>query len=125
MDTVSSTIIGFGLSFLVIFLVGILLARSGKPHNTLFLTIHKLISLAALVFLYIAISKANQAAGLSMFELTAAIVTGLFFVGAIITGGLVSTGNPMPAFVERLHKTTPYLTVLTTAVTLTLLLSRQ
>jgi hypothetical protein len=118
-------IVGTGLLFLFIFISGFWLSKSGKPYNVIVLTIHKLISLAAVAFLAATIYQANQVAKLSAIELTAGVVTGLFFLGTIITGGLLSTDKPMPVVVLRMHQITPFLTVLSTAVTLYLLLNRK
>jgi hypothetical protein len=49
------------------------------------------------------------------------VVTGLFFVSLIATGGLLSSDKQMPTIVLRLHQVAPYLTVLAAAVTLYLL----
>ena len=46
------------------------------------------------------------------------IYLGLFFLGTILTGGLVSIDKPLPKILVFLHKITPYLTVLSTCVTL-------
>ena len=114
-------IIGTGLLYLFIFISGFWLSKSGKPYSGIVLTIHKLISLAAVVFLVITIHRINQVAKLSAIELTAGVVTGLFFLGTIITGGLLSVDKPMPVVVLRMHQITPFLAVLSTAVTLYLL----
>jgi len=53
MDSVQWKVVGAGLFFLFIFLSGIWLSRSGKPLNGLILNIHKLISLAAGIFLIV------------------------------------------------------------------------
>ena len=123
MDPKLLRIIGAGLFYFFTFLFGFWLSRSGKPHNVVLLTIHKLIALAAGVFLVMTIRRLHLSNPLGGVELTACVLTGLFFVGAVITGGLVSTGTPMPAAVVMLHKVTPYLTVLSTALTLYLLVS--
>jgi len=114
-------IIGTGLLYLFIFISGFWLSKSGKPYSVILLTIHKLISLAAVVFLAITIHRINQVARLSAAELIAGVVTGLFFLDAIVSGGLLSTDKPMPVVVLRMHQITPLLTVLSTAVTLYLL----
>jgi hypothetical protein len=123
MDTLQSKVIGTGIFFLFIFLSGFWLARYGKPHNVILLTIHKLISLAVIVFLGMTIYQVNQVTTLSKTELTTSIVTGLSFVVTIITGGLVSMETTMPAAITIVHKLAPYLTVLSTVATLYLLLS--
>jgi len=87
--------------------------------------IHKLVSLAAVVFLIITIYQINQVAKLSAIELIASVVTGLLSLGTIVSGGLVSIDKPVPAAISMMHKLFPYLTVLSTAVTLYLLLSRK
>jgi hypothetical protein len=109
---------GTGLFFLLIFLSGIWLSRSGKPYHMIILNVHKLISLAAVVFLVITTYRMHQAANLGAMGLTAGVVTGLLFVGTIITGGLLSTGKPMPGAILAMHRITPVLTVLSTAATL-------
>jgi hypothetical protein len=121
MGTIQSSVVGAGLFFLFIFLSGIWLSRSGKPLNGIILTVHKLISLAAVVFLAITTYQVNQAADLSTMSLIAGVVTSLFFLGAIITGGLLSTGKPVPTAILTAHQAAPFLTVLSTAATLYLL----
>ena len=125
MGTDQLRVVGAGLFFFVIFLTGIRLSRSGRPYSMIILTIHKLISLAAVVFLVITMVQANQVVKLSTIDLTAGAVTGLFFLSTMVTGGLLSTDKPMPAVILRLHQITPFLTALSTAVTLYLLLSRK
>ncbi len=112
---------GAGLFFLFIFLFGFWLSRLGRPRNAIILTIHKLISLAAVGFLGMTIYQINQVAQLDTIELTAGLVTGLFFLCTIILGGLVSLEKPVPGVISTLHKLFPYLTVLSTGVTLYLL----
>jgi hypothetical protein len=115
--------VGAGLFFVVIFASGYWLSRSGKPYNVIVLTVHKLISLAAVVFLVITLIQSNRVSALSAIELIAGVITSLFFLSLIATGGLLSSDKQMPVIVLRLHQIAPYLTVLSTAVTLYLLQS--
>jgi hypothetical protein len=87
------------------------------------LTIHKSVGLVAGVFLVMTVYRIHQVAPLSPVEITAILVTVLFFAGDVATGGLLSTDKPMSAAVLRMHQITPFLTVFSTAVTLYLLLS--
>ena len=125
MGTTKLSVVGAGLFFLLIFLSGYWLSHSGKPLNVIILTIHKLIGLAAGVFLVMTVYRIHQVAPLSPVEITTIVVTVLFFAGNVATGGLLSTDKTMPAVILRLHQITPYLTVLSTAVTLYLLLNRK
>ena len=125
MITNQMPIVATGLLFVVTFISGYWLSRSGKPFNGIVLTIHKLISLAAAVLLGTVIYRINQVAPLRTIELAAGVVTGSFFLDAVVSGGLVSIGRPMPAAILTMHRITPYLTVLSAAVTLYLLLGRM
>ena len=118
-------IAGSGLLFLFTFISGFWLSRSGKPFNGIVLTIHKLISLAAAALLGIFIYRNHQVAPLRTIELAAGVVTGSFFLDAVVSGGLLSTDKSMPAFVLTMHRLAPFLTVLSAAVTVYLLLGRM
>jgi hypothetical protein len=56
----SVRVIVAGVFFLLIFLSGIWLSRTGRPLNVGISTIHKLISLAAGIFLLVTIYQRNQ-----------------------------------------------------------------
>jgi len=124
MITNQMPIVATGLLFLFTFISGYWLSRSGKPFNGIVLTIHKLISLAAAALLGTVIYRINQVAPLSVIESTAGVVTGLFFLDAVVSGGLLSIDKPMPAAILTMHRITPFLTVLSAAVTLFLLQGR-
>ena len=125
MLSTQSLVVGAGLFFLFIFLSGIWLTRSGKPYSGAVLTVHKLVSLAAVVLFIVALVRTNREATLSTIELSAGVVTGLLFLGTIVTGGLLSTDKPMPEAVLTLHRISPPLTVISTAVALYFLLPRK
>jgi hypothetical protein len=126
MSTNQLRVLGTGLFFLLILFSGYWLSRSGKPYSTIVFNIHKLVAVAAVVLLGITVYRIHRAGALSAIELLAAIVTGLFFLGTMVTGGLLSIpiDKAMPAIVRKLHQVTPYLTVLSTAVTLYFLRGR-
>jgi hypothetical protein len=123
MESTKIDVIKAGLFFLSIFISGFWLRRSGKPYATLKLNVHKFIALGTLVYLGVSIYRMNQAIGLGMVEQTLSIIGGALFLSAVITGGLVSVEKQMPSWVQLLHKLSPYLTVLTTAAALYLMVS--
>jgi hypothetical protein len=118
-------IAGTGLLFLLTFISGFWLSRPGKPFNAVVLTVHKLISLAAAILLGIVIHQINQVAPLRTIELAAGVITGLFFLGAVVSGGLLSTDKPTPVAILAMHRITPFLTVFSAALTLYLLVIRR
>jgi hypothetical protein len=124
METMQSKVIGAGLFYLFIFLSGFWLSHLGKPYPTIVFSIHKLIGVATAIFLVITVYRIHQAAPLSPVEITAGVVTVLFFAGTIVAGGLLSIDKSMPAAVLTMHQIAPFLTMLSTAATLYLVLSR-
>lgn len=125
MSTNQLRVIGAGLFYLFIFVSGFWLGRSGKPYNGIVFNIHKLIAVVAVVFLVITMRQINQVARLSAMELTAGVVTGVFFLGAIISGGVLSIGKSIPAAILTMHQITAFLTALSTATTLYFLLTHK
>jgi len=121
MDATQFKLLGMGIFFLLIFVSGLRLSRSGKPYNPILFNLHKLIGLAAGIYLVVTVYQIHQAAPLSQVEIITAVITIALFVGTIIAGGLVSIDKPMPKPVLRMHKIMPYLTVVSTAATLYLL----
>lgn len=112
-----------GLCFLLIFLTGFWLSRTGKPYSTLIITLHKLIGLATGVFLIRTVLQARQAAPLDPTGMVAILVSVVLFVGLVATGGLLSAQSVMPPVVNLIHRVLPYLTGLSSAATLYLLIA--
>jgi hypothetical protein len=124
MSTTAWKAVGVGLAFLFILGTGIWLSRVGRPHSSALVNVHKLIGLAAAVFILWTLIQSHRAAPLAAGEWIAGVVTGVLFLATGVTGGLVSLEKTMPAVVVRVHQIAPYLTALSTGVTLYLLLGR-
>lgn len=120
--SVTARAIVAALFFLFIFLSGLWLSRSGRPLKTGIATVHKLVSLAAGIFLIVSIHRLNRADPLDATQWIAILVTGLFFAGDVATGGVLSFEKPRPTAVLRLHQVLPVLTAVSTGVMLYLLL---
>jgi hypothetical protein len=123
MNIITRAIIA-GLFFLFIFLSGIWLSRAGRPLNIAISTVHKLISLAAGIFLLVTIFQRNGVVPLNANEWIAIVVTGLCFLGTVASGGFLGSDKPMPVAVLRVHQILPVLTALSSAATLYLVLGR-
>ena len=111
--------------FLLIFLSGFWLSRGERPYGVLLLTVHKLLSITVVLFLTVIIAQINKSIGLGSLEWIAVVVTGIMFIGTIATGGLLSMAKPLPSIVHHLHQITPFLTLLSTAFCLYIILSRK
>ena len=114
-------------AFLILFLSGFWLNRSGKPYGTFIFTIHKLTGLGTGIQLFIMVRQAYQTMHLGPVEVAAVTATILCFIGIATTGSLLSVpiSKPMPGIVSTLNKIFPYFTVMATAITLYLLLHRK
>jgi uncharacterized membrane protein YcfT len=53
------------------------------------------------------------------------LFAGLFFLAAIISGGLLSMDKTMPSFVLLLHRITPFITILAVTVVFYLIFDRK
>jgi uncharacterized membrane protein YhdT len=102
-----------------------LLYRTGQPFNVFVLTLHKLISVAVIVYLTVNILGINKMAPLDKVELIACIVTALLFLGAVVTGGVLSAAKDLPVIARTLHWGLPFLSAVSTVATLYLMSHRK
>jgi hypothetical protein len=107
MNALQLRFISAAFCFLLILPSGFLLSRSGRPYGLVLFNVHKLIAVGMLVFLAINVYRLNQATPLGITQLTACLIAAVCFVATIITGGLVSTAQPMPAAVSLAHRLLP------------------
>jgi len=127
MNTNQLRTVSMGVGFLIMFLSGFWLNRTGKPYGTFIFAIHKLIGVGIGILLFIMIKQINQTSQLNTPEIIAVIVTVLFFLATVTTGSLLSVpvSNPLPEIVRTLNKIFPYFTVISAAITFFILLNRK
>jgi hypothetical protein len=123
-NALTSRVVWTGALFILVILSGFWLYRSGRPINTVVLTIHKLIALGTLILIGVTVYQFHQIAALSATTWIAVVVTGVLFITTIITGGLLSLEQPVAA-VSIVHKIGPFLTVAGVSVTMYLLANPQ
>lgn len=134
MNTNLVKVVSLGLLFLSLFIFGFWLSRLGKPYNQILFTIHKLIGLAAGIFLIIIVIQRNKLVPLHSLEITAIVSTALILVLTIAAGGLLSIqatgglGNLSQGLhmaISRIHRFFPYLATFSTAATIYLIFFRR
>ena len=113
------------VGFVLIFITGYLLSKTGQPFNAVVLTLHKLLSIALIAYLILNVMRISKIAPLGQAAWIACIAVGVFFLLTIATGGWLSAVKTMPAVVQLLHKVLSVLTVISTAVAFYLLLRRE
>ncbi|MBN2388030.1 MAG: hypothetical protein JXB85_13515 [Anaerolineales bacterium] len=130
----TTKIVSTGVFFLFIFLSGFWLSRTGKPYSGLIFNIHKLIGLAAGVFLIVTVVQVHKTMPFRPVQIAALTTSMLIFVALVAagglqsieaTGGLANASQSVRNSIALVHKVFPYLAVLSTAVTLYLLLGRE
>ena len=114
-------IVGVLIMFVAIIGTGFWISSGGKPYNTGIFTIHKLITIAAVVVLAIITVKTHKSSGLNAAGLVGIITTGILLLGDMATGGMLSVDKIMPSIVGKMHQILPYLTTVSTGITLFLL----
>lgn len=97
------------LSFLLIILSGVWLAKTGRPLNSKIFAVHKIISVLTIVLGSIYICKMTKSFGLSHQVVICIVLTIAFFIIEIITGAILSFEKPINSIVLYLHKIIPAL----------------
>lgn len=123
-DTYKIKFLVIGILFILIFGFGYWLSHGGKPYNGILFNLHKLIGLAAGVYLVITVIQIQRASPISSLGWAALGVTVLLFLVNVAAGGLISIEKPMPVVFSILHKVLPYLCLLSTAASMYLLVRR-
>ncbi len=110
-----------GLLFLITLFSGIGLSRnlglndprlSGKPIADALSTVHKLMALATVITLAVAIRRLHRGIQFSDIELALVIVAGLFLLLMIISGSLLSLGGARSNEILAIHKVLSALTII-------------
>lgn len=122
LESMQMRLIGSVALFIGIFLTGFWLSNAGRPLNAIVFNLHKFIALGAAVWLILTIRQMHSLTPLTGIQIAAILIMAGLFVATIITGGLLSLEQEAPVFVARLHLFLPFLTALSTAGTLILLL---
>jgi hypothetical protein len=105
------------LLFIIVFISGIMLSKYGRPLNVVIFTIHKVISLLALIPVIIVIYKLLRGVDIKALDYSIILVTSIFFISAIITGGLLSIEKMTNNLILISHKVLSLLTLISIAVT--------
>ena len=115
MGTMQVSLIVTSILLLLIFLSGIWLKRAGRPLNAGISAIHKLIGVAAGLFLILTLVRINGVAPLNAGQWVAVAATAVCFAGTVATGGLLSADKPATPLLTPLHRIIPALTVVAAA----------
>lgn len=96
-----------GNIFLLTLATGVWLSRSGKPYSTGIFTIHKLISVAAVVLAAIQMVKALKISGGSALLIALAVIAILAVIALLATGALMSLDKLSYKWMLTIHQISP------------------
>jgi hypothetical protein len=111
-----------GVLFLLILFLGFRLHKIEKPYPGILFNLHKLISLGTAIFLAITINKLTRIQTLDWSVDALLCFTFVSIAVMILSGGLLSMNKPVPAAVSSIHKVVPYLSLVSCAVVLYMLM---
>jgi hypothetical protein len=114
--SITLKITGIGVLFLLIIISGIWLTKAGRPYSPVLFNVHKLISLAGVGVTGIVVYNLFNSLDVGPLLWTFIIVTGLFFVVLIVTGGLLNLDKPVYNLLRTIHRILSAVSVILTAV---------
>ncbi|MCA9908055.1 MAG: hypothetical protein KC519_05345 [Anaerolineae bacterium] len=123
----------YGLALVVTLVSGFILSNLGKPYNTIFFNVHKLVAVGMTLFVAVTVFNLFKANGLEAISVLVFAVTGALFLTLIVSGGLLSvvagTDVTLSAatlqIVQRVHQIAPVLALIASAVSLYVLVSAK
>lgn len=123
MSILQKLIVAGGLFSLTIF-TGVIVTKLGKPYNTGFFTIHKLIALAFVVLLGFVVRGLLSDVGSNTLIIVLLVVSVLLLIGLFVTGALLSAGDKGHKLLATIHAIVPVLAGISAASAIWLLLRR-
>ena len=125
LSTPEIRMIGMGILYILILMSGFFLSRLGRPLNTAVFTIHKLVSIAAVIVLLMTIIQINRTTPLNGLTWAALVATGIFFLGEMISGGFLSFDNFNTKYILTIHRILPVLIILFTTLSFYLIYGKN
>ncbi len=98
-----------GIFLTLSILSGIWLTRSGRPLNVVIMTIHKLISLGAVIFTGVGIYRLSLAGGINLADWINILITGILFITLFASGAILSAGKVTKGALLVAHRAFPAL----------------
>lgn len=106
------------ISLVLVICSGMWLMKYGRPYNGFITTVHKLVSIAYAVYLFIYLRHYRNSSPITGWETAVIDIALLLFVGTVASGGVLTIERPVPSYVTILHKLTSSLAICATVVTL-------
>lgn len=125
MNTITSKFIAIGGLFLLTLVSGVVLSLMGKPLNTAVFTIHKLAAMGGIILLAVNIFNLNKVVDVNALNLAMIVISGVLFLGLIVSGAFLSFEKPALLVFVRVHQIVPVLALVSAAVSIYLLIGGE
>ena len=126
MNTLTSKLAVSSVLFLLTLVSGVAVSKAGRPLNSGLFAIHKIVAVSMIIIIIIAARQFFKSGNTAvLLELTTLILTGLFFLSLVVTGGFLSFEMALPSVVLKVHQVAPVLFLATSVLTVYLLISRN
>ena len=112
MESILTKTVIAGAFALFLFVTGGLLKKSGEPYKVPVLIVHKLATLGILVFLIIIVIQHSNTVDYGVLGTTLLILSSIFLIAAVISGGMVTKENAPKKALIALHKISSVLSVI-------------
>lgn len=123
MESLSTKLISAGVLGIITLISGVVLSNTGRPLNTILFNLHKIISVATIVLIIVFVIQLYKAGETkTMLEIGMIILTILFFVALVATGGMLSFEREWPAIVLKIHQVLPLVSLTFSAISSYLLI---
>lgn len=96
------------LAAVIVFASGFWLARAGRPYVTPLLTVHKLVSLAGIVFVGVLVFQAARNGAYTQLDWFIVVAVLVAAVAVFATGGVASAISDTPVWVLVVHRVVPW-----------------
>ena len=98
-----------GILFILTFIPGFIIAKSGRPYGQALFTVHKLIALAGVVLAAVYFTGLMKSGHITLFTAAAAIAAGLSVLALFGTGAALSALSEAPKALNIIHAASPWI----------------
>lgn len=118
MNAITTKLIVAGILFLFTLISGVIVSHSGRPLSVGLVTIHKLIAVATVVLIGMAVNQLYKTGDGKVFiELSVTVITAVLFLALVATGALLTRDIQLPEAILKVHQVVPLLALVSSTIT--------
>jgi hypothetical protein len=118
MNAITTKLIVAGILFLFTLISGVIVSHSGRPLSVGLVTIHKLIAVATVVLIGMAVNQLYKTGDGKVFvELSVTVITAVLFLAMVATGAVLTRDIQLPEAILKVHQVVPLLALVSSTTT--------